>query len=137
MGEDAGDLRLEGSGMSRTLKFTSTPNFEMPTDMDEDNEYKVTVMVRKGQITAMADLTVTVTDVDELGRLAGDASLTYAEGRTDAVETYEVTGGDGSAISWNLEGADASQLTLDRHGHEQDAHVRQRPRLRSTGRRRQ
>ena len=98
MGDDAGDFTLEGSGMSRTLKFTSTPNFEMPMDMDEDNEYKVTVRVRKGQIMAMADLTVTVTDEDELGRLAGDASPTYAEDRTDAVGIYEVRGGDGSAI---------------------------------------
>ena len=116
MGDDAGDFTLEGSGMSRTLKFTSTPNFEMPMDMDEDNEYKVTVMVRKGQIRDMADLTVTVTDEDELGRLAGDASPTYAEDRTDAVGTYEVRGGDGSAVDWSLEGADASQFRLDGTG---------------------
>ena len=116
MGDDAGDFTLEGSGMSRTLKFTSTPNFEMPMDMDEDNEYKVTVMIRKGQISDMADLTVTVTDEDELGRLAGDASPTYAEDRTDAVGTYEVRGGDGSAVDWSLEGADASQFTLDGTG---------------------
>ena len=116
MGDDAGDFTLEGSGMSRTLKFTSTPNFEMPMDMDEDNEYKVTVRVRKGQIMAMADLTVTVTDEDELGRLAGDASPTYAEDRTDAVGIYEVRGGDGSEIDWSLEGADAGQFTLDGTG---------------------
>ena len=112
MGDDAGDFRLEGSGMSRMLKFARTPNFEMPMDMDEDNEYKVTVMVRKGEFMAKADLTVTVTDVDELGRLTGDASVVYAENGTNAVGTYEITGGDGSAVSWNLEGADASQLTL-------------------------
>ena len=116
IGDDAGDFTLEGSGMSRTLKFTSTPNFEMPMDMDEDNEYKVTVRVRKGQIMTMADLTVTVTDEDELGRLAGDASPTYAEDRTNAVGIYEVTGGDGSAIDWSLEGADAGQFTLDGTG---------------------
>ena len=117
MGDDAGDFTLEGSGMSRTLKFTSTPNFEMPMDMDEDNEYKVTVRVRKGQIMAMADLTVTVTDEDELGRLAGDASPTYAEGRTDAVATYEVTGGDGtSTVTWSLEGGDAGQFRLEGTG---------------------
>ena len=116
MGDDAGDFTLEGSGMSRTLKFTSTPNFEMPMDMDEDNEYKVTVRVRKGQIMAMLDLTVTVTDEDELGRLAGEASPTYAEDRTDAVGIYEVRGGDGSAIDWSLEGADAGQFTLEGTG---------------------
>ena len=116
MGDDAGDFTLEGSGMSRTLKFTSTPNFEMPMDMDEDNEYKVTVRVRKGQIMDMADLTVTVTDEDELGRLAGDASPTYAEDRTNAVGIYEVRGGDGSAIDWSLEGADAGQFMLDGTG---------------------
>ena len=113
MGEDVGDLTLEGSGMSRTLKFTSTPNFEMPTDMDEDNEYKVTVMVRKGQITAMVDLTVTVTDVDELGRLAGDASLTYAEDRRDAVGTYTVSGGTmDDTATWTLEGTDAGDFDI-------------------------
>ena len=113
MGDDAGDLTLEGSGMSRTLKFASIPNFEMPMDMDEDNEYKVTVMVRKGEFMVMADLTVVVTDVDELGTLAGEASLTYAEDRTDAVGTYAVSGGTmDDTATWTLEGTDAGDFDI-------------------------
>ena len=61
-------------------------------------------------------MTIEVTDVDELGALSGPGSFTQAEGGTDAMETYTLSGGDGSTVSWMLDGADASQFTLDGTG---------------------
>ena len=107
-GDDAGDFSLSGGDLS----FRSSPDYEAPADADGDNVYELTLEANDGTYTASRTLSVAVTNVDELGALAGDANLSYAEDRTDAVGTYEVTGGDGSAISWSREGADAGQFTL-------------------------
>ena len=109
-GEDGSDqFMLEGTGTSRTLKFMSAsgPDYEMPTDSDGDNEYMVTVQAEADGEMATVPVTITVTNMNELGALAGDASPPYAEDRTDAVETYTVSGGtmDDSA-TWTLDGAD-------------------------------
>ena len=83
----------------------------------------------------MVEVTVTVTDVDELGALSGPGSFNQAEGGTDAMETYTLSGGDGtSTVSWMLDGADASHFMLDGTGMSRDAHVRERPRLRDAAR---
>ena len=39
---------LEGTGMSRTLKFESAPDYEAPADANSDNVYTVTVMAKAG-----------------------------------------------------------------------------------------
>ena len=49
------------------LTFSSTPNYEAPTDANTDNVYSVTVVANDGSSTAMLNVTVTVTNVDERG----------------------------------------------------------------------
>ena len=115
-GADASQFTLDGTGMSRMLMFRSAPDYEMPTDADTNNSYMVTVKAEAGTEIQMVEVTVTVTDVDELGELSGPGSFTQAEGGTDAMETYTLSGGDGSAVSWMLDGADASHFMLDGTG---------------------
>ena len=112
-GDDAADFNIRGG----QLTFRTSPDYEDPADADMDNVYMVTVGARAGTLMASQDVAVTVSNVDELGTLAGDGSLTYAEGGTAAVGTYMVSGGDGSTtINWSLDGADASQFMLDGTG---------------------
>ena len=112
-GDDAGDFNISGG----QLTFGTSPDYEDPADADTDNVYMVTVVATASDLTDDQDVTVTVSNVDELGTLAGDGSLTYAEGGTAAVGTYMVSGGDGSTtINWSLDGADASQFMLDGTG---------------------
>ena len=112
-GDDAGDFNISGG----QLTFSASPDFEAPADADMDNVYMVTVVATAGDLTDDQDVTVTVTDVDELGTLAGDASLTQAEGGMDALETYTVSGGTmDDTATWMLEGADASHFMLDGTG---------------------
>ena len=116
-GADASQFTLDGTGMSRMLMFESAPDYEMPADADTNNTYMVTVKAEAGGEIQMVEVTVTVTDEDELGALSGPGSFTQAEGGTDAMETYTLSGGDGtSTVSWMLDGADASQFTLDGTG---------------------
>ena len=112
-GDDAGRFADPGSGASAMLRFNSSPDYEAPADADGDNVYEVTLEVSDGTYTASRAVSVTVTDVDELGTLEGDGSVTYAENGTDAVGTYEVTGGDGtSTVTWSLGGDDAGDFDI-------------------------
>ncbi|WP_461455388.1 PQQ-dependent sugar dehydrogenase [Parasphingorhabdus sp.] len=56
-GDDADDFSIAGNG---ALRFVLTPNFELPTDADQDNVYQVTVQVSDGSASDTLDLTVTV-----------------------------------------------------------------------------
>ena len=113
MGDDAGDFMLTGG----VLNFRSTPNFEMPMDMGENNEYMVTVMARKGDLMAKVDVTVTVTDMDELGTLSGPVTASHMENSTDAVGTYMVASiPDAANPNWTLMGDDTGSFMLDGTG---------------------
>ena len=64
-GPDAGDFEISDDG---ALSFKSSPNFESPADADGDNVYSVTVNAARGS----TDVTVTVTNVDEAGKVTID-----------------------------------------------------------------
>ena len=114
-GADEGLFMLEGTGMSRMLKFSSAPDYESPMGgADNDsNTYMVTVMAKAGGEMKMVEVTVMVDNVDELGTLDEPTKDTSVmEGDTD-VATYTLTGGDGtSTVAWSLEGADAEDFTI-------------------------
>ena len=113
LGDDAGDFNINGG----QLTFRTSPDYEDPADANTDNVYMVTVVATAGDLTDDQDVTVTVSNVDELGTLAGDGSLTYAEGGTAAVGTYMVSGGDGSTtINWSLDETGTRDFMLDGTG---------------------
>ncbi len=81
-GADAGDFTITGG----VLRFRSVPNFERPADANTDNVYEVTVTANDSTNTAMRDVTVTVTDVEELDPVSGydannDGSIDESEVR--------------------------------------------------------
>ena len=113
-GTDMGDFMLEGTGMSRMLKFSSTPDYETPMGgADNDsNTYMVTVMAKAGGEMRMVEVTVMVDNVDELGMLEGMESASIAEGTVD-VGTYMASGTMADTAMWTLEGTDASHFMVD------------------------
>ena len=77
------------------------------------NTYMVTVKASAGGEMEMLEVTVEVTDVDELGTLSGPGSpISYMENGTMTVATYTVSGTMADTASWTLEGADAEYFTL-------------------------
>ena len=71
----------------------------------------VTVKADDGTYTDTQEVTVTVTDVGELGMLAGgSATITYMENGTDAVGTYTADGP--VAASWSVEGDDMGAFSI-------------------------
>ena len=112
-GDDAGDFRLSSSsGMRTMLKFRTSPDYESPADAEGDNVYMVTVKAVQGDNMHTRDVTVRVTNEDELGMLAGESDITYMENDTDAVETYTADGP--VTASWSLEGDDMGAFTIGR-----------------------
>ena len=108
------DFMLEGTGMSRMLKFSSAPDYETPMGGADNNSntYMVTVMASAGGEEEMMAVAITVDNVDELGALGGSETASINEGATD-VGTYALTGGTMDATAtWNVEGADAGHFTI-------------------------
>jgi hypothetical protein len=52
------------------LMFATSPDFEAPADADTDNIYQVTVHGNAGGEMGEVAVTVTVTNVDELGMIS-------------------------------------------------------------------
>ena len=106
------------------MKFTSSPNYEDPTDEDTDNQHDVTIQVSDVTNTSTLQVTVIVTnvsyDADELPVITGTAQV----GETLTVDTSPITDMDEDTTfgyAWistdgdtdtNIDGANNSSYTL-------------------------
>ena len=121
-GDDAEYFILEGSGSTQTLKFRASPNYEMPrgepVSANNTNTYRLTVEIRHTTTATTASLPVevTVTNVDELGTLTGQASFSYAENGTESLGEYTVDGTMMDAAVWSLSGHDADDFNTNGSG---------------------
>ena len=123
-GTDASNFMLTGTGDSRMLKFASAPDYENPMGgaNDDSNTYDVTIKVTdssESDVYGTFAVSVTVTNVDELGALSGPTSASVNEGATDVVATYELSAiASGASYTYlrSLEGDDAGQFTLNAVG---------------------
>ena len=112
-GTDAGDFAISSAGV---LRFASPPDFENPTDNGENNEYQVTVEASHTSDTVTLDVTVTVTDVNELPRLSGPTTIFFGENGTQGVGAFSVVNRPAGAITWSLTGADAADFGINSAG---------------------
>ena len=102
MGPDGAKFQLTSGTTGTTgsaLSFRMKPDYEMPTDANEDNVYEVTVRASDGTMNADRMVMVTVMDDDEapvilsLGlNVSGPSSAGYPENGTAAVGTYRAFG---------------------------------------------
>lgn len=100
-GDDAASFTLASSGGD--LFFAEAPDFENPTDVNEDNAYELTVTVSDGSLSDSESITVTVTDVldDLAGRVVdGPVSGSVCTVFVNGAETGDTatTDGDGFYI---------------------------------------
>ena len=121
-GTDASNFTLTGTDNSRMLKFTSAPDYDNPMGgaNDDSNTYEATIKVTDSSESDIYDtfaVSVTVTDVDELGALSGSTTnVSVNEGDTDALGTYTLTGTAADTADWSLDGADMSDFMLEGTG---------------------
>ena len=116
-GADMDDFAISNEGV---LSFASAPDFEMPMGgADNDsNTYMVTVKAEVGGEMEMVEVTVMVTNVDEIGTLSGPETVSnYMENSEDPVGTYMVSGGSMSEMAnLTLEGDDAGDFSISSAG---------------------
>ncbi len=114
-GEDESEFSLTPTG---ALTFTNAPDYEVPTDVDMDNDYVVEVTATDGQTPPLTAIiqTLTITVTDETNENApvftSGADVNVAEGMTE-VTTVTATDADGDEVTFTLSGgADASKFSL-------------------------
>ena len=102
------------------LNFRLLPDFEIPSDSDEDNAYRVTVVATdSGGLRDTVDALVTITDQAEGPVIAGATSYTVEENYdiSRVVGSYTATDAkDGRPVhpQWSLAGRDGGDLVIDR-----------------------
>ena len=101
------------------LVFKDAPNYEMPADAGSDNVYNVTVVATddgvdadgKNEMTAMRDVVITVTNVEEAGTVTLSAQQPKAGVELTASVTDLDDGVTGVKWQWYDGAIDANDLT--------------------------
>ncbi len=109
IGGDDADL-FEINASSGALRFKTAPDFETPTDADEDNKYVVQVQASDGDLTDTQTLTITIQNIAEITSNGGGdtAEIDVTEGVTavTTVTTEETT----QTLSYSIIGGDDADL---------------------------
>ena len=88
-GDDAEDFEISSDGV---LTFVSAPDYENAADADMDNTYMVTVIATDSANTAMHDVTVMVTDVEDTMTVIGGTLLDrFDSNDNDMIDKVDVT----------------------------------------------
>ena len=99
-GDDGGEFLISSAG---TLTFSSSPDYENPSDTDADNVYEVTVNASDSTLSGTLDVTVTVTDAAEINSPATGAPVISGAARVGEALTADTSGiadadGTGNAV---------------------------------------
>ena len=104
-GTDRGDFAISADGV---VTFRAAPNFEAPADSGRNNVYNVTVVARdtasgSTRRSVRADVTVTVADVEEAGKIeVVNSNLDPVVGETVSFMLSDPDGGI-SSIEWRVQ----------------------------------
>ena len=93
-GDDAGDFNF----IDGALTFRSSPNYEAAADADTDNVYMVTVGADDGTYMDSHDVTVTVTNVDEMGTVTLSTTRPIVD--TAITANLDDPDGDVTDVTW-------------------------------------
>ena len=107
-------------GVSATLAFKKSPNYEKPTDADKDNVYMVTVVATdKKKLTATRDVVITVTNADDDGVITFSSEQPKVRIDFTATLTDEDGGVDDEKVKWQwaaVTSADCTNVTFAADG---------------------
>ena len=124
-GTDAGDFTITRDSSNRgVLTFGSTPDFESPDDLDDDNDYEITVVATNvGGYTDRLDVVVTVTDVNEGPEinLEGSAPGNVPENQVQdtVLARYRAADPEDPTVQitrWGTSGTDGGDFVMNEQG---------------------
>ena len=113
-GADYDDFSISNEGV---LTFKTSPNYEAPADADGNDVYQVTIKASDGAKTGNLEVTVTVTDENELPAFASETDArTIAENTAagqDVGTPVSATDPDaGETLAYRLDGTDATSFSI-------------------------
>lgn len=116
-GGDAPSFSIDGS--TGEIRFLSSPDFEIPGDLDADNDYQLTIIVSDGAGgSATQNISIKVLAVND--NVPSSDSLTTAnvpENTAASTVILDLDAGDGDlpaqTITFSLAGTDASLFSID------------------------
>ena len=116
-GPDDNDFNISATGV---LTFGDPPDFENPTDSDQDNTYEMRVVATDDQDnTDSVDVSVRVSnDAEGVEPTISTRRppSTYRENGTSTVYTFRASDPQRSPIAWSHSGSDADDFTITRDG---------------------
>ena len=114
-GDDQGDFAIDEG----VLTFNEEPDYEDPADVNDDNEYEITVVASDGTNRGNLDVSIMVTEVNEGPEITGPATRTVAENFEDMVATYTGEDPEDTAADinrWSVTGRDGGDFTINEGG---------------------
>ena len=115
-------LPLEGADRRRfeissdgALSFLDPPDHERPRDAGGNNEYVVTIEASDGRFSAILEVTVTVTNVDEPPVIRGVDDIQTQENFAPFNAGFAARDPEGATttFTWSLSGTDADDFDID------------------------
>jgi len=98
----AKDEKLLSINESGVVTFISAPNYESPSDFNSDNTVEFTVVVSDGSLTAQADYSFEIIDVNESPSIATTEISDIAEG-VSSIATISASDPDaGASLTYSL-----------------------------------
>ena len=98
----AKDEKLLSINESGVVTFISAPNYESPSDFNSDNTVEFTVVVSDGSLTAQADYSFEIIDVNESPSIATTEISDIAEG-VSSIATISASDPDvGTSLTYSL-----------------------------------
>ena len=100
------------------LSFRLLPDFELPVDSDENNEYRITVVASDGSLRDTVNAIITITDQPEGPVIAGRTGFTVTENYDIAQPLGSYTATDAKDMRpvyprWSLSGSDGGDFVID------------------------
>jgi len=111
-GLDSSDFNIDSNAGEITFAG-GAPDFEAPTDSNNDNIYNLDITATDGSLSDTKPITITVVDVNEAPVITSGAAASFEENSTGVAYTAVGTDPD-SIIQWSITGgADAAEFSID------------------------
>ena len=115
-GTDAEDFTIDRD--TGVLTFAISPDFEIPVDADENNDYELTVIATdEDDHVDRLSFTITVTEVDEGPEVSGPLTFSINENGSLPNAVYTAEDPEGSNVArWSVGGRDGGDFFITQGG---------------------
>ena len=115
-GPDAALFQIDEAG---TLSLNTALDYEVPANESATNDYDLSVVAtddNRRPVSQQLEVTVMVTDVNELDPVSGEVELSVEENHSGILTQYQAKDPEGDAVQWSLSGPDAALFQIGEAG---------------------